>query len=168
MAYPTLSHLLRGLFGIDIWLPLPMFGLMVGAAFLLGLQLAIREAQRLLPQQPREIMLNACLWAFFTGIVGARLFHILEYPRQFLADPTAMILSRAGFTIFGGLIVGTICGLIYCRAKRAPIPVMLDAAAPGIMLAYAIGRMGCQVSGDGDWGIAADLALKPGWLPTWL
>ena len=45
---------------------------------------------------------------------------------------------------------------------------MLDSVAPPLMLAYAIGRIGCQISGDGDWGIAADLAAKPDWLPTWL
>ena len=45
---------------------------------------------------------------------------------------------------------------------------MLDAVSPALMLAYAIGRIGCQISGDGDWGIAADLAAKPGWLPDWL
>ena len=43
----------------------------------------------------------------------------------------------------------------------------MDAAAPGLMLAYGIGRLGCQVSGDGDWGIA-NIAPKPGWIPQWL
>jgi phosphatidylglycerol:prolipoprotein diacylglycerol transferase len=45
---------------------------------------------------------------------------------------------------------------------------MLDATAPSIMLGYGIGRLGCQISGDGDWGIAANMALKPNWLPKWL
>jgi phosphatidylglycerol:prolipoprotein diacylglycerol transferase len=166
MAYPTLADLLRGLFGIDIWLPVPTFGLLVGIAFFVGLKLAGREAQRL--NQDPEVMLNACVWGFFSGLVGARLFHILEYPREFLADPMAMLLSRSGFTIFGGLIVGLVVSLLYCRRKHARIPVMLDAGAPALMLAYAIGRIGCQISGDGDWGIAADLSAKPGWLPTWL
>jgi phosphatidylglycerol---prolipoprotein diacylglyceryl transferase len=167
MAYPTLSDLLRGLFGIDVWLPMPMFGLMVGIAFFVGLKLATREAVRLLPDQPGEIMSNGCLWAFLGGIVGARLFHILEYPREFLEHPMEMLLSRSGFTIFGGLIAGSIAGALYVRSKRAPIPVMMDACAPGLMLAYAIGRIGCQISGDGDWGIEANLAAKPDWLPLW-
>lgn len=166
MAYPTLADLLRGLLGIDIWLPVPTFGLMVGIAFFVGLKVAAREAQRL--GQDPEIMQNACVWGFFSGLVGARLFHILEYPREFLEHPVAMLLSRSGFTIFGGLIVGLVVSYLYCRSRRAPIPVMLDAGAPALMLAYAIGRIGCQISGDGDWGIAADLAAKPGWLPAWL
>jgi phosphatidylglycerol:prolipoprotein diacylglycerol transferase len=45
---------------------------------------------------------------------------------------------------------------------------MLDAVAPALMLGYAIGRLGCQLAGDGDWGIAANMALKPDWLPGWL
>lgn len=168
MAYPTLSDLLRGFFGIDIWLPLPTFGLMVGIAFFVGMHLAVREAQRLMPEQPREYMNNACIWAFLAGILGARLFHLLEYPREFLEHPAAMLFSRSGFTIYGGLIVGALTAVWYARAKKASVALTLDAAAPGLMLAYAIGRLGCQISGDGDWGIAADLAAKPEWLPQWL
>jgi phosphatidylglycerol:prolipoprotein diacylglycerol transferase len=44
---------------------------------------------------------------------------------------------------------------------------LLDATAPAMMIGYGIGRIGCQISGDGDWGIAANMALKPSWLPTW-
>jgi phosphatidylglycerol:prolipoprotein diacylglycerol transferase len=167
VAYPTLSDLIRGLTGIDIWLPLPTFGLMVGIAFFVGMHLATREANRLMPDQPREFMGNACIWAFLAGILGARLFHLLEYPREFLAHPAEMLFSRSGFTIYGGLIVGALTAVWYARAKKAPIALTMDAAAPGLMIAYAIGRLGCQISGDGDWGIAADLAAKPDWLPQW-
>jgi len=167
MAYPYLSDVLHAV-GLDIPLPIPTFGLMVGAAFFVGLYFANREAKRLLPGQSPDFMGNACIIAFLTGLIGARLFHLLEHPAEFLAHPREMLLSRAGYTIFGGLIVGNICGLLYCRAKRAPYGPALDAAAPALMLAYAIGRIGCQISGDGDWGIAADLAAKPAWLPLWL
>ncbi len=162
MSFPYLSDLVHTVFGVDLPLPIPMFGLMVGIAFFVGLKVATLEVKRLLPAQPANFMDNAGLIAFFTGLVGARLFHLLEHPREFMADPMAMLLSRGGFTIFGGLIVGTISGLVYCRAKRAPLAPVLDAVAPAIMLSYAIGRIGCQISGDGDWGIAADLAAKPG------
>jgi phosphatidylglycerol:prolipoprotein diacylglycerol transferase len=49
-----------------------------------------------------------------------------------------------------------------------PIPTFGTIVAPALMLGYALGRIGCQVSGDGDWGIAADMASKPAWLPQWL
>jgi len=167
MSYPYLSDVVRDVFGVNLPLPIPMFGLMVGIAFFVGLKVANLEVKRLLPEQPAKFMDNVGLIAFFTGLIGARLFHLLEHPREFMADPMAMLLSRGGFTIFGGLIIGTICGLAYSRSKRAPLAPLLDAVAPAIMLSYAIGRIGCQISGDGDWGVAADLAAKPDWLPTW-
>jgi phosphatidylglycerol---prolipoprotein diacylglyceryl transferase len=168
VAFPYLSDVVRAAFGISLPLPVPMFGLLVGAAFFTGVWLANREARRLVPGQSPDVMTNACFVGFIAGIIGARLFHLLEYPREFIAHPLDMIFSRSGFTIFGGLIVGTLAGLAWLRWKRAPIATMLDCVAPALMLAYGIGRIGCQISGDGDWGIAADLSAKPGWLPMWL
>jgi phosphatidylglycerol---prolipoprotein diacylglyceryl transferase len=78
-----------------------------------------------------------------------------------------MIFTRGGFTFYGGLIVGTFVGAAYVKRKGLPIPAFCDALAPAIMLGYAIGRVGCQLSGDGDWGIAANVSAKPEWLPLW-
>lgn len=166
MAFPYLTDVLHAL-GVQISVPLPMFGLFVGIAFFTGKWLAGVEARRLMPGSDPELMSNACLTAFLAGIVGARLFHVLEYPREFIADPAAMLLSTGGFTIFGGLIVGALAAAWYARSQRASIVMLLDAAAPGLMLAYAIGRIGCQISGDGDWGIAVT-SPAPAWLPDWL
>jgi phosphatidylglycerol:prolipoprotein diacylglycerol transferase len=102
------------------------------------------------------------------GLVGARIFSILDYPRQFLEHPAAMIFSRTGFSIYGGLCFGVSAGVIYLRKCAIPMLPMLDAVAPSLMLGYAIGRLGCQLSGDGDWGIASNLVLKPAWLPDWM
>jgi len=144
-----------------------MFGLLVGIGFFGGKHLASVEARRRLPSIDPDLMSNVCLVGFITGLIGARIFHILEYPREFLAHPLDMILSRGGFTIFGGLIVGLSIAGWYARRKGAPLATMLDAAAPGLLLAYAIGRIGCQISGDGDWGIAVS-GPAPAWLPDWL
>jgi len=70
--------------------------------------------------------------------------------------------------MFGGLCFGIAAGVLFLRRHSVPIVPMLDATAPSMMLGYAIGRLGCQLSGDGDWGIAADMTLKPDWLPVWL
>jgi phosphatidylglycerol:prolipoprotein diacylglycerol transferase len=102
-----------------------------------------------------------------SGLVGARLFHILEYWDLFLSDPIGQLTSRGGLTIFGGFIAGALFAVIYLRRKNIPIWSSLDAAAPAMMFGYALGRIGCQLSGDGDWGIAANMALKPSWLPEW-
>ena len=168
MSFPYLSDVFRAAFGVNLPLPIPMFGLLVGIAFFAGLHFANREVRRLLPEQPPEFMTNVGMIGFFGGIIGARLFHLLEHLAEFVEHPMEMLLSRGGFTIYGGLIIGLAAGLVYCRKKHAPLATMLDAVAPGIMLAYAVGRIGCQISGDGDWGIAADLAAKPGWIPQWL
>jgi prolipoprotein diacylglyceryltransferase len=71
--------------------------------------------------------------------------------------------------MYGGLIVGA-AGVIWYGVKNKVPPLHLcDAAAPGLMLAYGIGRIGCQLSGDGDWGIVNTVAQPAalGWLPDW-
>jgi phosphatidylglycerol:prolipoprotein diacylglycerol transferase len=168
LAYPYLSDVIRDAFGVSVPLPVPMFGLMVGIAFLVSLRVANIEVKRLLPEQSPRFMDNAGFIGFFAGIVGARIFHLLEHPREFVEHPMEMLLSRGGFTIFGGLIAGALAGVFYARSKRASVASLFDAVAPALMLGYGIGRIGCQISGDGDWGIAANLAAKPAWLPTWL
>src|SRR6202046_5341720 len=85
-----------------------------------------------------------------------------------IARGSSMILTRTGFSIYGGLCFGIIAGVIYIKRRSIPVIPMLDATSPPIMLGYGIGRLGCQISGDGDWGIAANMALKPNWLPEWL
>lgn len=173
MAFPYLSDLVRTLTGLDLPLPLPMFGLMVAAAFLVSLPVAAREVQRLhragrIGPAPREIVGELGAIVLLAGLVGARLFHILEHRQEFSADPWGMIVSRSGFSMLGGLVFGAIAGAIHVRRRDLPVLVMCDAVAPALMLGYAIGRIGCQISGDGDWGIPADMTLKPSWLPMWL
>jgi phosphatidylglycerol:prolipoprotein diacylglycerol transferase len=189
-AFPYLSDFVRALTGLNVPLPIPMFGLMVAAAFLVAIKVAQLEASRLhvagriglarkrirngvgqyaeVAIPPHEIVADLGVVGLIAGLIGARLFHIFEHVHEFMADPWAMIFSRGGFSILGGLIVGTIAGSIYVRRKGLPIPAVCDAVAPAMMLGYAIGRIGCQLSGDGDWGIEANLALKPDWLPMWL
>lgn len=189
MSYPYLSDVVRALTGYDVPLPFATFGILVACAMLaaaacLGAELRrLYDAGRLLPgwrnvkgadgavirivEPPHELVPNLSMLVMFTGVAGARLFHIFENTDQFMAAPWSMIFSRSGLSVFGGLIVGTLAGLFYVRRWHLPVRPMLDAVAPAMMLGYAIGRIGCQVSGDGDWGIPANMALKPDWLPTW-
>ncbi len=102
------------------------------------------------------------------GILGARLFSILENMDSFWQDPLGQLFSGSGLTIHGGLILAFIANYIYVKRHHiAPIHVM-DAIAPALMISYGVGRLGCQLSGDGDWGIA-NTAAKPAWfvLPDW-
>ncbi len=92
------------------------------------------------------------LWAAIGGILGARVLFIVDRWGQFLADPLAMIFTGAGFVWYGGLIGGVV-GVTLCiqRHKMSWFEVM-DAVAPGIALGHGIGRIGCHLAGDGDWG----------------
>jgi phosphatidylglycerol:prolipoprotein diacylglycerol transferase len=175
--------------GYDQPLPIATFGLLVAVAVLLAGDCLKRELRRLhatgrigaartrvkgkdglvgdVAVPPQDIVADLSVVVVLVGIVGARLFHILEHTDLFLADPLSMIFNRSGLSVFGGLILGTLAGLICLRRWKLPIRPLLDAVAPAMMLGYAIGRLGCQISGDGDWGSAANLALKPDWLPTW-
>ncbi len=108
------------------------------------------------------------MYAAFFGILGAKMFHLFENPAEFVAffkNPT-LEGFLGGLTIYGGLIVGALGVYWYSRKINIPFVHLCDANAPGLMLAYGIGRLGCQISGDGDWGIP-NLNPKPNWL-SWL
>ena len=186
MSYPYLEDLIRASTGLDLPLPFPMFGLLVGvavwtASICLRRELAWRAATVASKTAERVVgglvgptvgqafdASDFTVTVFLAGILGARIFHILEHTDQFLAAPAAMIFTRSGFSILGGLILGAAAGIVYTRKAKLPVAAMCDAVAPCLMLGYAIGRLGCQISGDGDWGMAANLALKPDALPLWL
>lgn len=107
--------------------------------------------------------------AAVAGILGAKVFHNLEYWDDFMADPWGQLMSFSGLTFYGGLIVAATVILIYARKNNIKILHLMDANAPGLVLAYGIGRIGCQVAGDGDWGIP-NHTPKPDWLsflPDW-
>ena len=87
------------------------------------------------------------------GILGAKLFDNLEHWQEFWEHPIRSILSPSGLTFYGGLILASIAILIYAFKKGIALKHLMDAAAPALMIAYALGRIGCQVAGDGDWGI---------------
>ncbi|MFO7723082.1 MAG: prolipoprotein diacylglyceryl transferase [Bacteroidales bacterium] len=119
------------------------------------------------PQQQAAAIL---LIAAVSGIIGAKIFHQLENFREFLQDPIGSLFSAGGLTFYGGLIFGVIAVLWYIRKKNIPPAQMMDVAAPAVMLAYGIGRIGCMASGDGCWGIP-NTTPKPEWLaflPDWM
>jgi phosphatidylglycerol:prolipoprotein diacylglycerol transferase len=119
---------------------------------------------------PYELMGSILLWAAVFGFAGAKVFNALENWDDFMADPVGMLIGFSGLTFYGGLICGG-AAVLYIANKHGIKPLtMLDIGGPGMMLAYSLGRIGCQMSGDGDWGIN-NTAPKPGWLswaPDWM
>ncbi|MGV3509823.1 MAG: prolipoprotein diacylglyceryl transferase [Sphingobacteriaceae bacterium] len=119
---------------------------------------------------PYQLMSNIVVWAAVWGFIGAKVFHNLEYIDDFMKDPIGGLLSFSGLTFYGGLICGG-AAVIYIANKHGIKPAhMFDVGGPGIMIGYAVGRLGCHLSGDGDWGIN-NTAPKPSWLswaPDWV
>ncbi|OFY65535.1 MAG: diacylglyceryl transferase [Bacteroidetes bacterium RIFCSPLOWO2_02_FULL_36_8] len=110
-----------------------------------------------------ELLPDIATLAFFGGLIGAKFFHNLEYWDDFIKDPFGALISFDGLTFYGGLIVATLLIWYYLRKKNYQFIHFADAMAPALMLAYAFGRIGCQLAGDGDWGIENTLP-KPEWL----
>src|SRR5580704_12822528 len=94
--------------------------------------------------------------AGLAGLVGARLYHVLESPRELVADPSVLI-SRYGFAWFGGFLGGFVALVILAKRFRIPVLAFLDLCSPAAAVGYAIGRIGCLLSGDGDYGIPTTL-----------
>ena len=102
---------------------------------------------------PHDRVWDMAMIAGISGVAGAKLFSILEDPAALVNDPLSQIFSGAGLNIFGGLILGFAAVYTYIRLKKIPAFHVMDAVAPGLITGYGVGRMGCQFSGDGDWGI---------------
>ena len=90
------------------------------------------------------------------GLVGARLYHLLESPRDLMADPS-LLISRFGFAWFGGFIGGFVALFFLARHYRVPVLEFMDLCSPAAAVGYAIGRIGCLLSGDGDYGVPTKL-----------
>ncbi|MFK7920794.1 MAG: prolipoprotein diacylglyceryl transferase [Bacteroidia bacterium] len=108
--------------------------------------------------------------AFVFGILGAKIFHNLENWNSFWQDPINALISFDGLTIYGGLICAGAAIMYYIHKRGYPVWPAADAFGPVLMLGYGVGRIGCQLAGDGDWG-TDNLAPKPGWLsfmPDWM
>ncbi len=118
-----------------------------------------------------------------TGVIGAKIFAMVEdidlvvSGQLTISQFMAQFFSGSGMAIYGGLILPFIIVPFYLRRHKIDTLQLLDAVAPALFIAYGIGRMGCQLSGDGDWGIPieqfaenGDLIYsytKPGWIPQW-
>lgn len=117
---------------------------------------------------PQDRVGEITILALIFGLLGAKLFDIFENWSDFLKHPSDYILSPSGLTFYGGLICAAIAIWVYAKKHNIPFWHLNDSAAPALMLSYAVGRIGCQVAGDGDWGIN-NLNPKPfSWLPDWM
>ena len=124
------------------------YSVIVMSAIGLGVWLAAREADR--KGFEKAEIYDAALWVVIAGLVGARLFHVVDHwPHEFATNPIrALYVWEGGLAIWGGVFGGLIAVAILAWRRGWQLPRLLDAVAPGLVLAQALGRVACIITGD--------------------
>lgn len=131
------------------------YGVFIALGVGIALWLTAHEAKRrgILPDE----IFNGAPWVIGAGLVGARLFHVLDNWQTYAANPAA-IFGTSGLAIYGALIGGLVAVVIYARVRQIALGRLLDATAPAIPLAQAIARIGCFINGD-NYGVPTNPPL---------
>ena len=156
--YPFIhvGHFEIGTFGILLWL-----------AAVSGCWVLYKNFQR---KGIEADAINVTALATVAGIIGAKLWHVFESPHLLMQIPMQLLLDRAGFAWFGGLVAAILVLMWQGRVAKVGALGMLDLAAPAAAVGYGVGRLGCLTSGDGDYGIPTSLpwgvSFPQGLVPT--
>ena len=135
-------------------LPIGTFGLMMWLAFVAALYLWKADLERRrISADPHSMVAVIAL----AGLIGAKLYNVLESPAELAAHPFALIFSRTGFAWFGGFAAALAAFVYLARRNRVPLLALMDSASAAAALGYAVGRIGCLLSGDGDYGVPTSL-----------
>jgi phosphatidylglycerol:prolipoprotein diacylglycerol transferase len=138
-VHPELAHLRA--FGLDR--AIPSYGVLVLLGIALGVAVAAARGPRFGVPRFDELALGLC--GVVGGLVGSALFYFAIHARRFLAEPA--LLLQPGLVFYGGLVGGTVAAATYCRSYKISLTRAADAAAPGLALGQAIGRVGCFFGG---------------------
>jgi len=131
------------------------FGVLMALGFYAGASLAVSEYRR--RGGDGEQMWNLLVWVFLGGLVGSKLLSVAADIDGFFADPIGHFFSGSGFVWYGGLIGGFGTAFVLRSRYKMAMSTLLDCCALGLPIGQAIGRLGCHVAGDGDWGIVTNL-----------
>jgi phosphatidylglycerol---prolipoprotein diacylglyceryl transferase len=149
-------------------LTLQTFGLMMGLAFVASGLIVSRFLKEL--GRPVDWAYEMVFAALVGGIVGARLWWVAENWSDAKDDVLGSLFSGSGLVWYGGAIGGAIAVLLWAWRRNFLTLQLLDVASPALAAGYAIGRIGCQLAGDGDYGKAWDgpwaMAYPNGTVPT--
>jgi len=149
-------------------LELKTFGICLAVAFLGAGALVGRRLLEL--GRPGDWAYEIAISAMVGGLLGSRIDYLIQNPDALDDGLLSGLFSGAGFVWFGGLLGGAAGVLLWARLRGYLGVQLLDVCAPGLALGYALGRIGCQLSGDGDYGVASELpwamAYPEGTLPT--
>lgn len=130
------------------------YGIFVAVGLLVGFFVMQKDLERRgLTADPNVIVGITGL----AGLVGSRIYFNLETPKEFFANPWPQLFSTMGFTFTGAALGGAIALILIARHYKMPILQMLDVASPAAAIGYGFGRIGCLISGDGDYGIPTTL-----------
>ena len=150
-----------------------LIGLLLGATVAVYLYIESRKN----PDGPnvKEVMLSPhektsdiVILAGLSGVIGAKLFSVFENLPALAKDPMGIIFSGSGLNVLGGVILASIVVIWYIRKLQINPWYVMDIGGMGILVGYAVGRLGCQLSGDGDWGIVAAGIPDFWFLPDWM
>jgi phosphatidylglycerol---prolipoprotein diacylglyceryl transferase len=149
-------------------LTLQTFGIMFSLAFVGAGALVARRLNEI--GRPVDWAYELVFAALLGGLVGARLYYMIDNWSSVQDDFFGNLFSGEGLVWYGGALGGVAGAFLWAYRRRFLGLALLDLTAPALALGYAIGRIGCQLSGDGDYGISSSLpwamAYPDGTVPT--
>ena len=120
------------------------YGLMIALGIVCCVLLATYRAKKY--QMNPDAILDIAIFSILAGFIGAKLMYVIvEFP-AFLRDPMS-VLGSEGFVVYGGIIMGVLTAIVYCRIKKLDFMKYFDLCAPSISLAQGFGRIGCLLAG---------------------
>ena len=122
------------------------YGVMLALAFLAGTAIALREARRLRLDEDR--LITVILVTLVAAVLGARGLYVVEHVDEFREEWSGVLaLWQGGLTLYGGIVAGTVAGLLTARQAGLPMWIVADALTPSLALGTAFGRVGCFMNG---------------------
>lgn len=147
---------------------LKTFGLFFGLSFVVSGAMVSRRLKEL--GRPPDWAYEMVFAALVGGLIGGRGYFLLGHTSELSSDPLGSIFGGSGLVWYGGALGGAAGVLLWARRHGMFNKLLLDLCSPALAMGYAVGRIGCQVSGDGDYGTATSLpwgmAYPDGAVPT--
>lgn len=125
-------------------LNVPGYGFMIGIGFIVALLVGEYRAKKKGLNQ--ESVIDMAIIAILCGFLGAKLLYVIVNLQEFIEAPGS-VLGRAGFVVYGGIIAGVLCCLLYCHIKKLSFLQYFDLIIPEVAIAQGFGRIGCFLAG---------------------